>query len=204
MKSLLAVCALALTVGVAAAEEPDGLRLPPGFHATVVAESLGPVRHLALRANGDIYFSTPVDKQNSGGGIIALHLDANHKADQILHFSKVEGGTGIGFYDGALYASSASAVYRFRFGGNGLLPQQNPDIIVDGMPASHPGFNRANVPLAFDDRGNLYIALEGSANLCTDPNARRRSARWIEAMPRPGKTRGHLALQRYQDESEVP
>ena len=170
MKSLLAVCALALTVGVAAAEEPDGLRLPPGFHATVVAESLGPVRHLAIRANGDLYLSTPVDKQNRGAGIIALHLDAHHKADQIVHFSKVEGGTGIGFYDGALYASSASAVYRFRFGGDGLLPQQNPEIIVDGMPFSHPGFNRANVPLAFDDRGNLYIALEGSANLCTDPN----------------------------------
>lgn len=170
MKSLFAVCALALAVGMGAAEEPDGLKLPPGFHAAVVAEGLGPVRHLAVRANGDIYVSTPVDKQNSGSGIIALHLDANHKADQIVHFSHVDGGTGIRFYDGALYASTASAVYRFRFSGDSLLPESAPDIVVQGMPASHPGFNRANVPLAFDGKGNLYIALEGSANRCTDPN----------------------------------
>lgn len=170
MKSLLAVCALALAVGIGAAEQPDGLKLPPGFHATVVAEGLGPVRHLAVRANGDIYVSTPVDKQSSGSGIIALHLDGNHKADQIVHFSNVDGGTGIRFYDGALYASSASTVYRFRFSGDGLLPESTPDIILQGMPASHPGFNRANVPLAFDGKGDLYIALEGSANLCTDPN----------------------------------
>ena len=171
MKSLIAICALVLAVGIAVAEEPDGLKLPPGFHATVVAEGLGPVRHLAVRANGDIYVTTPVDKQNSGSGIIALHLDANHKADQIEHFSNVDGGTGIGFYNGALYASSASAVYRFRFSGTGLLPEKSPDIIVEGMPAPHPGFNRANVPLAFDEKGDLYIALEGSANLCADPNA---------------------------------
>ncbi len=170
MKPLLAVFALVLAVGVAAAEEPDGLKLPPGFHATVVAEGLGPVRHLTVRANGDIYISTPVDKQNNGNGIIALHLDANHRADQIVNFSSVEGGTGIGFYNGELYASTASAVYRFRFGGDGLLPETDPDIIVEGMPAPRPGFNRANVPFAFDGRGNLYIALEGSANRCTDPN----------------------------------
>lgn len=170
MKSLLAACALALTVGIGAAKEPDGLKLPPGFHATVVADGLGPVRHLAVRANGNIYVSTPVDKQSSGSGIIALHPDENHKADQIVHFSNVDGGTGIRFYDGALYASSASTVYRFRFSGDGLLPESTPDIIVQGIPASHPGFNRANVPLAFDGKGNLYIALEGSANRCTDPN----------------------------------
>jgi glucose/arabinose dehydrogenase len=170
MKSLFAVCTLVLAVGIAVAEEPDGLKLPPGFHSTVVAEGIGPVRHLAVRANGDIYVETPVDKQNSGTGIIALHLDANHRADQITHFSDVDGGTGIGFYGGALYASSASAVYRFRFSGTGLLPEKSPDIIVQGMPTPHPGFNRANVPLAFDGKGDMYIAIEGSANLCADPN----------------------------------
>src|SRR6185437_9919731 len=112
MKCFLTICALTFAVTLAVAEEPDGLKLPPGFHAIVVAEGLGPVRHLAVRSNGDIYVSTTVDKQNSGSGIIALHLDAAHKADQIVHFGKVDGGTGIGFYGGALYASSASAVYR--------------------------------------------------------------------------------------------
>jgi glucose/arabinose dehydrogenase len=170
MKSLLGVCALVLAVGVAVAEEPDGLKLPPGFHATVVAEGLGPIRHLAIRANGDIYISTPVNNQNSGNGIIALHLDANHRADQIMNFGAVDGGTGIAFFNGALYASTASAVYRFRFNGDSLLPEKDPDIIVEGMPAPQPGSNSANVPLAFDGNGNLYFALQGTANRCTDAN----------------------------------
>jgi glucose/arabinose dehydrogenase len=35
------------------------------------------------------------------------------------------------------------------------------------MPTEHPGFNRVNRPLAFDGKGNLYVALDGSGNLCT-------------------------------------
>jgi glucose/arabinose dehydrogenase len=163
--------AFVLAAGLAFAAEPDGLVLPPGFHATIVSEGLGPIRHLAVRPNGDLYISTPVDKQNKGGGIIALHLDASHKADRVEHFGTVAGGTGIRFYKDALYAASGAAVYRFAFGGNGeLLPKQDPDIIVDGIRDVHPGFARANVALAFDDKGNLYVALEAAGNLCTDPN----------------------------------
>jgi glucose/arabinose dehydrogenase len=170
MKVVLPIVVLISGLGLAlAAAEPDGLTLPAGFHATVVAEGLGPIRHLAVRDNGDIYVSTPKDQQNSGGGIIALHLDASHKADQVQHFGSVEGGTGIRFYDSALYATSASAVYRFAL-GQALVPVTEPEIIVDEMPATHPGFNRANRPIAFDGKGNLFVALDASANLCTDPS----------------------------------
>src|SRR5215472_13928819 len=89
-----------LAVGLVLGAEPDGLTLPPGFHASVVAEALGPVRHLAVRENGDIYVSTAVDKQNQGSGIIGLHLDAKHTAVEIRHFGEVAGGTGIRFYKG--------------------------------------------------------------------------------------------------------
>ena len=172
MKLSTRICVFVLACGPALAAETDGLILPNGFHASVVAEALGPVRHLAVRPNGDIYISTPVDRQNKGAGIIALHLDATHKADQVEHFGEVAGGTGIRFYKGALYAASGTAIYRFTFKDNGaLLPGNDPEIIVDGMPAAHPGFARANVALAFDGSGHLFVALEASANLCTDPNA---------------------------------
>ena len=170
MKALYLSCAF-VAFGLALAGEPDGLILLPGFHATVVAEGLGPVRHLAVRENGDIYVSTPVDKQNSGSGIIALRLDANHKAVRVEHFSTVDGGTAIRSYKGVLYAASPSGIYRFIFSGRDtLLPGKDPEIIVDGMPATHPGFNRANIALAFGGKGDMFIALEGSGNLCTAPN----------------------------------
>jgi glucose/arabinose dehydrogenase len=169
-----ALSALAASVITASAlkptaDEPDGLRLPPGFHATVVAEGLGAIRHLAVSAKGNIYISTPRDQQGNGNGagVIALHLDSSHKADQTQHFGSVDGGTGIRFYDGALYASTPSTIYRFTFTGDELVPTKQPEAIVDGMPTEHPGFNRANRPIAFDGKGNLYVALDGSGNLCT-------------------------------------
>jgi hypothetical protein len=60
---------------------------------------LGPIRHLAIRGNGDVYISTPTKQQGNGkgAGIIALHLNAAHAVDQVQHFGSVDGGTGIRF-----------------------------------------------------------------------------------------------------------
>src|SRR6185369_10035376 len=102
MKMLAATLIVATAVAFAAAEEPDGLTLPPGFHATVVAEGLGAIRHLAVRGNGNIYVSTSQNQDGKGGGIIALHLDADHRADKTEHFGTVDGGTGIRFHDDRL------------------------------------------------------------------------------------------------------
>jgi len=168
MKPFGAILMAASAVALAAAPEPDGLTLPSGFHATVVAEGLGAIRHLAVRGNGNLYVSTSQNQEGKGGGIIALHLDANHHADRTEHFGTVDGGTGIRFHDDRLYASTQSAVFRFTFRGNELVPSGDPDVIVDGMPASHPGFNRVNRPIALDGKGNLFVALDASANLCTE------------------------------------
>lgn len=157
----------ASTIVLTAASEPDGLTLPAGFHATVVAEGLGAIRHLAVRGNGNIYVSTPQNQDPGKGGIIALHLDASHHADQVQHFGSIDGGTGIRFFRDRLYASTPSGVYRFTFRGTELVPSGAAEVIVEGMPASHPGFNRVNRPIAFDGKGNLFVALDASANLCT-------------------------------------
>ena len=167
MKSFAAILILGAAVAFAASNEPDGLTLPPGFHAVVVAEGLGPIRHLAVRGNGNLYVSTPHNDDSSKSGIIALHLDANHHADQIRHFGSIDGGTGIRFHGDRLYASTPSSVYRFAFRGAELVPSNAPELIVDGMPASHPGFLRVNRPIAFDASGHLFVALDAAANLCT-------------------------------------
>src|ERR1043166_3261183 len=90
-----------------AADQPDGLKLPAGFHAAIVAEALGPIRHITVRDNGDLYISTPRDQQGNGkgAGIIALRLDASHKAVDTQHFGSIDGATGIAIYNGALYAT---------------------------------------------------------------------------------------------------
>ena len=49
---------------------PDnaGLKLPPGFCASIFADTVRGARHLAFAPNGDVFVST----QGRGGGVVAL------------------------------------------------------------------------------------------------------------------------------------
>jgi hypothetical protein len=78
MKKLL-LSVLLCTSATAMAQEPDGLILPPGFHASVVAEGLGPLRHMAVRPNGDIYASTGGEGAKPEG-LVAIQLGPDGKA----------------------------------------------------------------------------------------------------------------------------
>ncbi len=139
------------------AAEPDGLVLPQGFHADVVADGIKGLRHLAITPDGTIYATTRAD------GIAALKLDKDHHAGAPQFFAKdVGSGTGIRLYHGVLYASSVSTVYRIKLDKN-LVPAAQPEIVMDGMPKG--GFN--NRVLAFDNAGNFYVDVGGTGNTCT-------------------------------------
>jgi glucose/arabinose dehydrogenase len=160
-KFALAILALGIAATNLSASEPDGLTLPHGFHASVVAQDLGSIRHMAIRSNGDIYVSTRRTKTQTLG-ILALRLGPDHKATQIEHFSTVDQGTGIRIYKGALYASSNTAVYRFSFDGDALVPTAAPQTIVEGLaPSGHT--------LAFDGKGDLFVTLDAGMNICSTP-----------------------------------
>src|SRR5215469_14876383 len=155
---------LALIAGPALAAEPDDMTLPQGFHATVVADGLGAVRHLAVRENGDIYLSTGRGIARDGGdGIIGLHIGSDHRADRIEHFGVVDGGAGIAMWHGALYAASPSRVYRFAFHGDALLPDPEPRVIVDNIAKS----KQSNHAIAIDKKGDLFVTDDGTDNICT-------------------------------------
>jgi len=156
--------ALVVVSAPALAAEPDGLTLPPGFHASVVAEGLGAVRHMAIRGNGDIYVSTRHGRDQASAGIIALRLGPDHKPAQTEHFSAVDQGTGIRIYRGALYAASGTGIYRFPLDGEALVPIAAPELIVDGLAAS-------NHAIAFDGKGGMFVSLDGGGNICADPAA---------------------------------
>jgi glucose/arabinose dehydrogenase len=143
----------------AIAAEPDGLKLPPGFHAEIVADGLTGARHIAVGANGDIYVSTNTPRGQKPVGIYALRPGADHTAKPVA-FSSVAGGTGIRIHDGALYAATGTTVWRFDFNGDELVPTAPPRAVVEGMPNE----NNRNRILAFDGAGNLYVALSGTGN----------------------------------------
>jgi len=145
------------------AKQPDSLVLPKGFHAQVVAEGLGPIRHMALRGH-DIYVSTRHGRDQPSAGIVALRLAPDHTVLQKAAIAGVDQGTGIRIHKGYLYAASGSSIVRFQLDDQ-LVPTAKPEVIVDGLTAS-------NHPIAFDGKGGLYVGIDGGggANNCPDPN----------------------------------
>jgi len=100
MTKTLSVAILALLAAAPAlAAEPDGLILPKGFHATVVGENLGPIRHMALRGH-DLYVSTRHGQNQPSAGIVALRLGPDHKPMQTDKIAGLDQGTGIAVYKG--------------------------------------------------------------------------------------------------------
>ena len=163
------------TAGAAAtatggATSPDTVTFPDGFQATVYADSLGPARHMAVRANGDLYVnswrSDTTRRPPAGGYIIALR-DTNQdgKADRIQRFGGLRdnGGTGIAFYRDQLYVEAGPAIVRYRLDPKGLGPAGAPDTIVSGLPmeGGHPMH-----PFVIDPEGNLFVNSGSATNVC--------------------------------------
>lgn len=155
------------TAKIVCAPDNGGITLPDGFCATLVADSLGPVRHIAVAPNGDVYVKTRGKK----GGIIALRdTTGDFLADIVKRFgdTTVSIGfpweTGIAVHDGYLWASNTVSVYRWPIPEDGsLVPKGKPEIVVSGFPAQQ---THASKSFTFDDSGYLYVAVGAPSNAC--------------------------------------
>jgi glucose/arabinose dehydrogenase len=106
-------------------KDAAGLRLPPGFCATVFADGIGHARHMVVAPNGVVYVNTWSGRYygNSappdGGFLVALQDTAgNGTANVVERFGETvhsagAGGTGIGLYKGALYAEINDQIVRY-------------------------------------------------------------------------------------------
>src|SRR5450432_2241979 len=103
-----------------------GITLPPGFCATVFADNVGNVRHIAVAADGTVYGNLwngssyfPRDKPPTDGFLVAIQdTDHDGKADKVTHFGQTpaegsKGGTGIGLYKGMVYAEMNDKIVRY-------------------------------------------------------------------------------------------
>jgi len=149
----------------ATACDPDdgGLSLPDGFCAAVVADSLGPTRHLAVAENGDIYAA--LREETNGGGLLALRDEnGDFKADRTEYFGS-DGGTGIALHNGFLYQGTDTEIRRYKKGAEEFVPSAEPEVIVTDFPDQR---SHAAKPLAFDDSGHLYVNVGAPSNACME------------------------------------
>lgn len=141
-----------------------GLKLPAGFGAIKVADSVGKARHLVVTKEGDIYVKLASPKD--GKGIIKLH-DANGdgKADETTGFGDY-GGTGITIKNGYLYASSNTEVFRYKLDDKDQVtaPDQ-PEKIVTGLIDRNQHESKS---LILDNEGNIYVNIGAYSNACQE------------------------------------
>ncbi|HVX51799.1 MAG TPA: hypothetical protein VHB48_16680, partial [Chitinophagaceae bacterium] len=129
-----------------------GLKLPQGFGALVVADSLTSPRHLAVTKEGDIYVK--LAKLKDGNGIIWLHPGANGKVAESKGFGNYT-GTGMYVENGYLYASSDEEVFRYKLDSSGkVIDGNSPEKIVTGLLSRHEHEAKA---ITLDDNGNVYV-----------------------------------------------
>jgi glucose/arabinose dehydrogenase/mono/diheme cytochrome c family protein len=165
--------------GGAGACASSDLTLPAGFCATVFADSIGHARHLAVAPSGTVYVNTwsgkyyGNDTPPTGGFLVALRdTTGDGRADVIARFgdsvqSGGAGGTGVRFYNGALYAEAKDKILRYPLASGDVAPSGKPEVVVQGLPLTgdHPMH-----PFGIDSSRGLYIDLGSASNACQIKN----------------------------------
>jgi glucose/arabinose dehydrogenase len=132
-----------------------GLKLPDGFCAVVVGRDLGPVRHLVVAANGDVFANV------ARRGIVALRdTSGDGTADVVRRFG--EGGTGIALANGWLYGATDATVYRYRWSPGQLEPRGEAETLVRGLPTG--GHEAKSIAVGAGDA--LYVNIGSLTNSC--------------------------------------
>jgi glucose/arabinose dehydrogenase len=138
------------------------LKLPGGFSAITIAESVGKNRHIFVNTNGDLYVK--LDRPKNGKGIIVLREGSNGGKAQVVNSFGDFGGTGIAIKNGYVYATTNQDIYRFKLNDkNEVSPNQKPERIVTGL------INRRqheSKPITLDDEGNIYVTIGAPSNSC--------------------------------------
>jgi glucose/arabinose dehydrogenase len=154
-----------VTPAPATCTRTNGLLLPEGFCAVVVAQGLNHVRGVTVSPAGDVFAAL------GDGGVAALRdSDGDGTADQRRHFGS-EGGTGILWHDGYLWFAANSRVVRWRLPSGTLEPSGEAEVIVEGLPAN--GHSAKTLALLGGD--TLIVNIGSETNSCQQSDRSYRS-----------------------------
>lgn len=155
------------------------LTLPPGFCATIFADSLGRARHLTVSDRGVVYVNTwgrrgrGATSSPGGGFVVALRdTTGDGRADVIRRFGATPatggGGTGIGIFNGHLYVEERGTIVRYTLPPAGeVAPVGSPVTVLRGLPTTgdHPAH-----PFVIAPDGAMYVNSGSASNSCQVAN----------------------------------
>ncbi|MGS2738333.1 PQQ-dependent sugar dehydrogenase [Sinomicrobium sp. M5D2P17] len=145
-------------------EDNAELKLPEGFGALKVADSIGAARHLVVNKNGDVLVKLNQPKDEKGI-VILSDKDKDGRADSQTGFGDY-GGTGITLKGNYLYASSNTSVFRYALNANELPENTStPDTIVQGLIDRRQHNSKS---IILDDNENIYVNIGAYSNACQE------------------------------------
>lgn len=162
IKSLIICLSASLLVTQGGTASDDiGIKLAPGYTATVFADDLGSIRHMAEGPDGWIY--APMNRmKDEMGGVAFKDSDGDGKADIVHYFAKNMRGTGVAVRNGYLYFGAREQVIRWKLSTEGL-PEGDYEVIAGGFPKQR---QHAAKSIAIDGAGKLYVNVGAPSNAC--------------------------------------
>jgi glucose/arabinose dehydrogenase/mono/diheme cytochrome c family protein len=155
--------------------DDSGLKLPPGFCATVFADDIGHARHMVVAPSGVVYVNTWSGRYygnkppHPGGFLVALQDKTGAgKADVVERFGETAqtggaGGLGIAIYRGSLYAEINDRIVRYSLPSGAIVPRDPPETIVSGLPL---GGDHPMHPFVIAADGSMYVDVATATNSC--------------------------------------
>lgn len=122
------------------------LKVPDGFCATIVADTVGKARHIAVRSNGDVFVARLASRRDSGGISAIRGRTVERFGSGAMHGVVLAS-------DSSLYASTATEILHYRFTGTSLTPLKRVDTVATGLP----GGPIPSHSLALDTRGGILV-----------------------------------------------
>lgn len=153
------------------APDDGGITLPDGVCALVVADGVGPARHIAVRSDG-VVFAALRNRRGERGGLLALRDTTGDGVADVRAAFGDDGGTGLELVqDTLLYFAADDAIVRYRVPLELLAPAAPPDTIVSGLPSG-----RSHAAKAIVVRGGDLLVNHGSpSNSCQEEDRQPRS-----------------------------
>jgi glucose/arabinose dehydrogenase len=165
--------------------DDSGLKLPPGFCASVFADGIGHARNMVVAPNETVYVNTwsgryyANDTPHAGGFLVALQdTKGAGKADVIERFGATaqdggHGGTGTALYKGNLYAELNDRIVRYDLAGGAVVPAGALQTIVSGLPL---GSDHPMHPFLITTDGTMYVDVASATNACQEKNRQPKSS----------------------------
>ena len=175
MKNILwAFCFALILVQCKTDTSDGGLFLPDDFKSVVVVEEMPEtIRHLAVTEDHIIY--AKLRNAHDDASVVALQdTDGDGAADVIEKFGGNGGregwsyATAMRIYNGYIYYSSDLVVYRMKLKPGTVVPEGEVEIVLTD-DHEHGKHEHIGKPIAFDNKGHMFVPFGAPSNACQDP-----------------------------------